>query len=257
MEAQNRVMVTANIRRETNQKKKKLFYAVYLIIIALFLIVGLYVGYDDSYFDKENLGDMITIYDTQVGWFNVPFYEKGSRSFNWFLKYDGGWRSTTATHSRNIIGVTVLFVFLFGAPFFVDAIYKRQCKNTALSVSESKVFGSYSSFLSKKIFEMPIEQIDSVTIVSGKMDMWRTGATLVICSAFSAIKLHFVQNAEEMASIITNRKEKKEHIVEQIAAESASASTSDKLKELLEIKESGLITEEEFSKKKKEILSNM
>ena len=255
MEAQNRVMVTADIRRETNQKKKKLFYAVYLIIIALFLIIGLYVGYDDSYSDRQVGTKIITINDTKIGWFNISFCEKGS----WFsLDHPYlGWIPRTITYYSNIIGVTVLFVFLFGAPFFIDAIYKRQCKNTALSVSETKVFGSYSSFLSKKDFEMPIEQIDNVTIVSVIMDTWRTGATLVICSAFSAIKLHFVQNAEEMVFIITNRKEKKEHRVEQIAAESVSASTSNKLKELLEMKESGLITEEEFTKMRENLLSNM
>ncbi len=234
MGAQNRGVIKADIRRETNQKRKKLFYAVYLIIIALFLIIGLDAG---------------TIYDTRKGWFDISFYEK----VYW------GWYPSAhyITYYSNIIGVTVLFVFLFGAPFFIDAIYKRQCKNTALSVSETKVFGSYSGFLSKKDFEMPIEQIDNVTIVSVIMDTWRTGATLVICSAFGVIKLHFVQNAEEMVFIITNRKEKKEHRVEQIAAESVSALTSNKLKELLEMKESGLITEEEFTKMRESLLSNM
>ena len=76
------------------------------------------------------------------------------------------------------------------------------------------------------------------------------------------IKIHFVQNAEEVISAAMNRideikeKEKRSRVVAQATA-NAPASTSDKLKDLLAMKESGLITEEEFTKKREEILSNM
>ena len=94
------------------------------------------------------------------------------------------------------------------------------------------------------------------------MGKLRTGVTLGVCSASGVIKIHFVQNAEEVISAAMNRideikeKEKRSRVVAQATA-NAPASTSDKLKDLLAMKESGLITEEEFTKKREEILSNM
>ena len=156
-----------------------------------------------------------------------------------------------------------MFLLLLGAPFYIDAIHKRQCKNTALTISESKVYGSYNSFLFKKSLEMPIEKVDNLTTISGLMDKLRTGVTLGVCSASGVIKIHFVQNAEEVISAAMNRideikeKEKRSRAVVAQATANAPASTSDKLKDLLAMKESGLITEEEFTKKREEILSNM
>ena len=51
-------------------------------------------------------------------------------------------------------------------------------------------------------------------------------------------------------------KEKRFRVVAQTTAK-PSASASDKLKDLLAMKESGLITDEEFSKKRQEILTKM
>ena len=155
-----------------------------------------------------------------------------------------------------------MYIILLTAPLYIDAIHKRQCKNTALTISESKVYGSYNSFLFKKSLEMPIEKVDNLTTISGLMDKLRTGVTLGVCSASGVIKIHFVQNAEEVISAAMNRideikeKEKRSRVVAQATA-NAPASTSDKLKDLLAMKESGLITEEEFTKKREEILSNM
>ena len=59
--------------------------------------------------------------------------------------------------------------------------------------------------MSKKTIQIPIDKIDNLTIISTFMDKLRTGKTLGICSASCLIKFHFVQNAEEVATLTMER----------------------------------------------------
>lgn len=271
METQEHILAKAEIKKVSN-KKRKIIKIVYLVFVAALLIIGLVSGGSCIAHHMKGgtniYGEDYPDYDwTYISWFDVYLYEYHSEvlissythpkvRFS-YIEFD----YTTAKRG-NIIWVSGMFLILLGAPFYIDAIHKRQCKNTALTISESKVYGSYNSFLFKKSLEMPIDKIDNLTTISGLMDKLRTGVTLGICSTSGVIKIHFVHNAEEVVSAAMKRideikeKEKSSHVVVQTTA-NAPASTSDKLKELLALKESGLISEDEFTKKREEILSNM
>ena len=78
------------------------------------------------------------------------------------------------------------------------------------------------------------------------------------------IKLHFVQNAEDVVSLTMERineiknKEKRARIIAQTAATiPTTVSTADKLKELASMKEAGLISEDEYANKREELLAKM
>lgn len=263
METQEHVLAKADIKKVSNQKRKKI-KIVYLVIIAASLIIGIISG-THTYHDKGGTtiyGDSYPAHDnTYVGWFGVDLLFVGEGWHNSYYGYSY-WDDASETYIGNIIWVTAMYLLLLPAPLYIDAIHKRQCENTALTISETKVYGSYNSFLFMKTLEMPIEKVDNLTTISGLMDKLRTGVTLGICSASGVIKIHFVHNAEEVVSAAMKRineikeEEKSSRVIEQTTA-NAPASTSDKLKELLALKESGLITEEEFTKKREEILSNM
>ena len=269
MDNQESILAKADIKKVSN-KKRKIIKIVYLVIVAAVLVFGLIFGseswhsdggtnvYGEKYPESDN---------TFIDWFGVPLYHYKSAVlisaythkylYASYTEYD--WKDT---YPGNIVWVSGMFIILLGAPFYIDAIHKRQCKNTALTISESKIYGSYNSFLFMKTLEMPIEKVDNLTTISGLMDKLRTGVTLGVCSASGVIKIHFVHNAEEVVSAAMKRineikeKEKSSRVVAQTNA-NVPASTSDKLKELLAMKESGLINEEEFTKKREEILSNM
>ena len=268
METQEHVLAKADIKKVSN-KKRKIIKIVYLVIVAAVLIIGLISSsgiahhirggtniYGEHYPDSDF---------TYINWFGVDLYEYHSAVlvseythkyvYASYIEYDH-----TVPYVGNIVWVSGMFLVLLGAPFYIDAIHKRQCKNTALTISETKIYGSYNSFLFMKTLEMPIEKVDNLTTISGLMDKLRTGVTLGVCSASGVIKIHFVHNAEEVVSAAMKRineiKEKSSRVVAQTNA-NVPASTSDKLKELLAMKESGLINEEEFTKKREEILSNM
>ena len=267
METQERILAKADIRKVSN-KKRKIIKIVYLVIVAALLIIGLISGSGSYHLDSGTTiyGDSYPASDVKYcGWFGSRFYHYDSAELSTFTLYGQTFRNyypDTDVYGGNIAWVSIMFLVLLGAPLYIDAIHKRQCKITALTVSESKVYGSYNSFLFKKSLEMPIEKVDNLTTISGLMNKLRTGVTLGVCSASGVIKIHFVQNAEEVISAAMNRideikeKEKRSRVVAQATA-NTPASTSDKLKDLLAMKESGLITEEEFTKKREEILSNM
>lgn len=268
METQKRILAKADIRKVSN-KKRKIIKIVYLVIVAALLIIGLKSGSGSYHLDSGTniYGESYPASDVKYyGWFGAQFYYYDSAELSTFTFYGQTFRNyypDTDVYGGNIAWVSIMFLLLLGAPFYIDAIHKRQCKNTVLTISESKVYGSYNSFLFKKSLEMPIEKVDNLTTISGLMDKLRTGVTLGVCSASGVIKIHFVQNAEEVISAAMNRideikeKEKRSRAVVAQATANAPASTSDKLKDLLAMKESGLITEEEFTKKREEILSNM
>lgn len=263
METQERILAKADIRKISN-KKRKIVKIVYLVIVAASLIIGIISG-THTYHSESGTsvsGNTWPAHDNKyVGWFGVNFSYEGETWKDAGFGYTY-WGDDSETHTGNIIWVSAMYIILLTAPLYIDVIHKRQCKNTALTLSESKIFGSYNNFLFKKSLEIPIEKVDNLTTASGLMDKLRSGVTLGICSASGVIKLHFVQNAENFVSAVMNRideikeKEKRFRVVAQTTAKS-SVSASDKLKDLLAMKESGLITDEEFSKKREEILTKM
>lgn len=246
MENKERILAKADVRKVPSKVSR--FFAVYFpLIVAVLLIVGLTSTStirSGSFHDASK--EVI-----DVNWFGVPLYD------NYTYRYSIGSYHVygPVTYAGNIVWVSAMFIVLFATPFCINAIYKRQCKNTELYVSESYVYGLYSGFLSKKSLKMPIEKVDNLTNASTFKDKLRSGTTIGVCSASGIIRFHFVQNAEEVITAAMNRINELKTAPK--AAPASSASTSDKLKELLSLKESGLITGEEFSAKKTELLTKM
>lgn len=264
MENQEHVLATADIRY-VKTKLAKITTIVFLVIVVLSLIIGIKFGTWSYHSDggKDIYGDSYPAHDDLgIGWFRVDFYEdsEGWESGIWGTTY---WGSTEETHVENIIFVIALYIILFSLPAIVTAIFKYECKVTSLTITDSQVYGSYNNFLFKKSLKMPIEKVDNLTTISGLMDKFRSGVTLGVCSASGIIKLHFVQNADEVIAAAIGRieeikeKEKRARVVAQPVAPAAAPSVSDKLKDLALMKEQGLITEDEFNKKREEILSKM
>lgn len=269
MDTHEHILATADIRY-VKTKLAKITTIVFLVVVALSLVIGItsatYSGHSDGGKvinpASDLYGQSFPAHDyVHIGWFGLEFYEDDQ---GWESSYFGGyWGHTVETYVENIIIVIVIYAILFSLPAIVAAIFKHECKVTALTVTDSQVYGSYNNFLFKKSLKMPIEKVDNLTTISGLMDKFRSGVTLGVCSASGIIKLHFVQNADEVIAAAIGRieeikeKEKRARVVAQPVAPAAAPSVSDKLKDLALMKEQGLITEDEFNKKREEILSKM
>lgn len=264
------VLATADIRY-AKTKKHKIFTLVYLAVISLSLIIGMISGTWTYHSDggKTIYGDSYPAHDDlYIGWFGVDFYEnsEGWETINFGYGIERTfWDDNIETFWGNIIVVLFAYVILFALPGVINKVFTKQCAITELTVTDSQVYGSYNHFLSKKSLQMPIEKVDNLTTGNGLFDKMRTGVTLGVCSASGIIKLHFVQNADEVITAAMGRidelkeKEKRARVVTQSAtgASAATVSVTDKLKDLQAMKENGLISEEEFAKKREELISNL
>ena len=260
MNSQERILATANIRY-VKTKLSHIVTIVFLLIVVFSLIIGMKFGSYSyhSYGGTTISGESYPAHDnTYIGWFDLEFYEN---SYGWWptMRSTSYWGHTEETYVKNIILVIVIYVVLFSLPLIVTAIFKHECKTTVLTITDSQVYGSYNNFLFKRSLKMPIEKVDNLTTISGLMDKLCSGVTLGICSASGIIKLHFVQNADEVINATIDRikeikaKEKDERASAPVIASSAS----EKLNELTLMKEQGLITENEYNQKRKEILAKI
>ncbi|MCR4616522.1 MAG: SHOCT domain-containing protein [Clostridiales bacterium] len=247
MEKQEQILAKADIRKVFS-KKLKLYLVIYYIPIFITMIAGF--SLDSGYYHSSYFGDDETI--IRLGFID-PFYVKHIETGeSWF-------------DSEFFI---ILFAILLGVillPFLIYFTSKKiqmiQCRNTSLIVSNSRVYGSYNSFIWKKSLEMPIEKVDSLTIISSLIDKFRSGKTIGINSASGTIKISFVQNAEEVVSAAMDKiyeiREFRNVNAAPAAIPEKSDSVSDKLQELVKMKDSGLISDEEFANIRKDILSKM
>ncbi len=267
MNNQEHILVTADIQY-VKTKFSKIVNIIFIIIVALSLVVGLAVG---TYTYHSDGGE--TVYgrsypahdDLYIGWFGLDFYEdsEGWEDMHYFGEKYTYWGSTEEMYIENIIIVAALYIILFCLPAVITAIFKHGCKITALTITESQVYGSYNNFLFKKNLKMPIEKVDNLTTISGIIDKLRSGVTLGVCSASGVIKLHFVQNADEVIAATISRieeikeKEKRKMATIQSVVSTSVSSVSEKLKELELMKEQDLISEDEYNKKREEILEKM
>ena len=240
------IIIKADIKRNLSIIRKIIF-----IIFPVFLVISLIVGIIDGT-DYWNAVPP----ERDIAWYGVFFYWEAAADIDMYYRgyFDG--RYNIYVDYFNIIWVSLTYIILFVIPFIVHTIYNKMCKNTELIVSEEQIYGSYSSFISKRTLQIPIEKVDNLTIISTFTDKLKTGKTLGICTASGIIKLHFVHNAEEIVSATMNRINEVKNINDSTKAQKVST-PSDKLKEILNMKDTGLISNEEYEKKREEILSKI
>lgn len=138
----------------------------------------------------------------------------------------------------------------------------------ALNLTDSGISGSRATLFSVKNLDLPIDKVDSIMRSSTLYNKLTGGNTVAIRSASGLIKFPWVQNAEEFVNATlakieeykkTVKKDNQELIkaVAETAAAPANTSSASKIKEIKELLDQGLISQEEFDAKRKELLEKM
>lgn len=160
-------------------------------------------------------------------------------------------------HALGIL-ITVIVFMLPVVIFLIRMFIAKRCK---LELTEGQIEGQLKTTFGKKKLQIPIDHLDSVMTSSGFWDKVRGGETLLISSNSGLIKFHYVRNADEFAQAAMKRIDevKKSATVPQAApVQNASGGNAlEKMNSLKQMLDSGLITQEEFDQKKKDILSKM
>lgn len=131
----------------------------------------------------------------------------------------------------------------------------------ALVLTDQQIYGQLRTLFSTRQIQIPIEKLDNIMTVNGLFDKLCGADTIRISSNSGTIKFHYVQNAEEFVEAALKRIEEVKQIQSAplpTATSAASGSdTMEKLNSLKQMLEQGLLTQEEFDIKKKELLSKL
>lgn len=233
------IVLSAKISNQLS-KSVKLLLILYSAVVLLFIILGFIVGSGQS------------SYYTYSGWFGLLFARHGTGI---------GSGADSDYYIGGIIGFIFVILIFIALPVAYYLISNRARKLTELSVSDKEIVGSYTAFIpvSKITLRMPIEKIDNVSAVKSIFFIF-TGKMVRIGSTSSVIRIPYVLNADEVVSCILNMIEQTKQANKISVAPQAEAYNkdyADSIRKLAELRDAGIISEEEFNKKKSELLNKI
>ncbi|MBR2304497.1 MAG: SHOCT domain-containing protein [Ruminococcus sp.] len=202
---------------------------------------------------------------------NVPSLSRESENYNLFGYYNARFWNSYYEKYKFMYGnnvpcsVSLILVILCILWTIRCIIVSRKC---LLELTADGINGSRAKLFSNKNLQLPIDKIDNIEIKDGILDKLFGGKTVCIRTASGAVKFAWIQNAEEFVS--ATQEKMKEFKVEstknaassaddvtQVKTEASSTSVVQQIKELKELLDSEIISQEEFDAKKQELLSKM
>ena len=141
-----------------------------------------------------------------------------------------------------ILEFCCIVLFPFGIMFLMIA---SGLKNQKLEVTKSNIRGCYGKLVRRNI-DLPIDSINSIEYV-------KQGGIISIATSSQRIRFEFVLNAKEISDVVNELLRERQSNHGQ-ATVINSASSADELKKYKDLLDSGIITQEEFDAKKKQLL---
>jgi len=163
------------------------------------------------------------------------------------------------------VALFTFLVILFLVPAVCFLCSKKIASKCFLALENGQIQGQVKTFFGQKALQIPLDHMDNVMVSHGLMDKLRGGKTLLISSNRGLIKFHYVQNADEFARVAMEKieevKKKTFHnpapVPAAAPAQPTGNDTMEKLDSLKKMLENGLITQEEFEVKRKELLEKL
>ena len=164
------------------------------------------------------------------------------------------------------IGACLIIVGVFAVPFIVAGIIilitimiNRYAENVSsiceLYLTETQICGVLKTIFGEKELRIPLEKLDNISLRNSVVDKIIGGKKLCILSNSGTVRFPYVQNSDEfMKTTFEQLEERKNKARNKTATESAKNEPVDELKKYKELLDSGIITQEEFDAKKKQIL---
>lgn len=138
-----------------------------------------------------------------------------------------------------LVGLAGIVVF-FGGGFLLQYLMN----NCALTVSDKRVFGKAA--FGQRV-DLPFDKVSSVAMCAFK--------GIAVATSSGKIKFLFCKNKDEVfdtiSEVLLERQNKWNEVV---AKQDMSQSNADEIKKFKELLDSGIITQEEFDAKKKQLL---
>ena len=218
-------------------KKQKIALIVYFILAVTVFIIS--IDTDHWYLR----GDYIVV------WFDFILWEEY-----------GGFGSNT-------ILAVIFTMAVFLLPFIIAGIIKlitnkidRHAENVSnaceLYLTETQICGVLKTMFGEKELRIPLEKLDNISLRDSIVDKIIGGKKLCILSNSGTARFPYVQNSEEfMKATFEQLEKRKSKSNNNTAKEPEMKNAVDELKKYKELFDSGVITQEEFDAKKKQILN--
>jgi hypothetical protein len=146
------------------------------------------------------------------------------------------------------------------ASILTKVIVLACCNSTAekcyLMLDTKGINGLRKKVFSQKKLVLPMDKIDSIVVKDGISDKLLGGQTVAIYSASGLIKFAWIQNAQEFVDKTLAEIQKYNETIE-LKNNVTVNIEAEKLQKLKILLEQGLITQEEYDTKRKEMISNI
>lgn len=253
--------------REDKYLSRKITYYRFLFVDVAYKEEGITVKEDGYY-----VGDL-------DGWFHVDIDKKSPEEIEYIKEvYDEfGFRKQgeilpDVKHMGGFLAIWSLVLYMFAIivlliPIIRSKILSSIAGRCSLELSNKAILGARKKLFSTKEVNLPIDKIDSITCSTTLSDKLSGGKTISIRSVSGFISFPWVQNAEEFVDATLSKIDeyknqspvemKNINIVEQNKVSHALSSSTSKIKELKELFDEGLISQDEYDTKRKELLEKM
>lgn len=143
-------------------------------------------------------------------------------------------------------GAMLVLEALAVVTIIIGIVLYFQWKKISLTVTDKRVYGNNSS---GKRVDLPLDSVSAVSM--------NKKSTIAVTTASGAIKFTFLKNADEIHSVVSGLlidRQTRSSTPAAPAAPAAAQSDADELKKYKDLLDSGVITQEEFDAKKKQLL---
>lgn len=155
-----------------------------------------------------------------------------------------------------IIGAVLMALFI--AMFAWKLFNQELPSKCSLELTSDGINGRIKVIGSTSDLRLPIEKIDSLFVKNSLMDKFRGGKTLGIRSNTGVIKFVCVQNADAFVTAankaIEESKKANKEVPSPLTTIVQNTSDADESKKYKDLLDNGVITQEEFDAKKKQLL---
>lgn len=225
-----------NYKMLKNKKEKIALLAYYILAVIVFLC-----SIRDEYYGT-------------YAWFDICIVDKDRYSFDYV---DG----------EGVLIVCLIWLAVIVFPFIIAGIIKlitniinRYAEGVSsvceLYLTETQICGVLKTIFGEKELRIPLEKLDNVSLRDSIIDKIIGGKKLCILSNSGTVRFPYVQNSEEFMKATFEQLEKRKNKANnKTATEPEKNDSVDELKKYKELFDSGIITQEEFEVKKKQILN--
>lgn len=199
------------------------------------------------------------------------FGEKAVYYDRWFI-YDVAFRESDGSLRilENFFIALPIYFIVFVLPILLYLLKIYRANRCSLVLTDKGLSGQCKKIFSTAQLQLPMDKIDNIMVTENLINKIDGGKTVAIRSASGLIKFPWVQNADEFVNATLAEIEKynqslknvDQNLVSAISGNSVQKaqpekSAAQKIKDLKELLDSGLITQDEFDAKKKDLLDKM